>query len=297
MSRCLMAMGSIWDDTCIRGPSSLDTNRRISTPETTPSTRQPTTNTLIFNSTLTITPKTTTMAPQLSTLLLLLPLTNALPQAINIKPVVPNSIRLDSTFTLIINVTNPALDFPSFPVHGLSLTTVRFGPTANIPTVTNTTGSGGPFFLTSLATTRANSDFPAFPLALTLYPPGENDSGEFKPSQSLGVDAGPGTPGLTLPVKGPVDFTECPVLTGPAPGTYVVCDAGFDAPQHPRWMVRWVAGDAVPGKCVAVRLLPQCVRDGEVAKGAPLAEGETPVKALCWDDLKTVRWETSRARC
>lgn len=237
------------------------------------------------------------MAHKLSALLLLLPPATALPQNINIKPMVPNSIRLDSTFTLVINVTNPALDFPSFPVHGLSLTTVRFGPTANIPTVTNTTGGGGPFFLTSLDTTRANADFPAFPLGLTLYPPGENDSGEFKPSQSLGVDAGSGTPGLTLPTTAPVDFSECPVLSGPAPGTYVVCDAGFEAPQHPRWMVRWVAGDAVPAKCVAVKLLPQCIRDGEVAKGAPLAVGETPVKALCWDNLKTVRWETSRAKC
>jgi len=238
------------------------------------------------------------MAHQLSRLLYLLPLANALPQIFNIKPMVPNTIRLDSTFTFVINVTNPALDFPSFPVHGLSVSTVRFGPTHNLPTVTNTTGA--PFFLTSLDSTRANSDNPSLPLGLMLYARGENDSGELVPTQTLGVDAGSGTVGLTLPVTAPVDFSECPVLAGPVAGTYVVCDTGFSSVQHPQWVVRWVAGttaDVVPAKCVAVKLLPQCVKGGEVAKGAPLVAGETPVKALCWDNVAAVQWEKSRAKC
>ncbi|KAK1832062.1 hypothetical protein QBC39DRAFT_305884 [Podospora conica] len=238
------------------------------------------------------------MASQLAHLLLLLPLATALPQKFNIKPMVPNSIRLDSTFTLVVNVTDPALDFPTFPVHGLSLGTVRFGNQQSIATVTNTTGAQ--FFLTSLDATRGNADLAAWPLGLTLHPGAQPESGEFPRTQSLGVDAGYGTPGLSLPTKAPVDFSECPVLAAPEPGTYVVCDAGFDAPQHPRWMVRWVAGtaaDVVPAKCVAVRLMPQCVRDGEVSKVAPLKEGETPVQALCWDDIKTVDWKVSRAKC
>lgn len=90
------------------------------------------------------------------------------------------------------------------------------------------------------------------------------------------------------------------------PGTFVVCDIGFEAPVHPRLVVQYVEGTAnaeygkyyeeepnVPEGCVAVKLLPECAELVGEKKG----EGEEIVVSRCYKDVKEITWREGMNIC
>src|SRR5438552_2202928 len=77
-----------------------------------------------------------------------------------VPTMIPNDkfeMRSSQGFRLVVNVTNPAPDFPANPVNGLKVFPARAGTNINYASVTNT--GGAVFFSTSANLTRLSTDY------------------------------------------------------------------------------------------------------------------------------------------
>ncbi|KAK3348727.1 hypothetical protein B0T25DRAFT_457464 [Lasiosphaeria hispida] len=180
-------------------------------------------------------------------------------------------------FTLIANVTNPALDLvPS--INHLNLTGVHVG--AGLDEAILTTGPARVLYLngTTPQDTGIASDGGLFPYGLRLSSLGDD-------VDSVGLDVGEGQPGVG------VSETGWPGLVGPAEGEFVVCFEGRPGYGRPQYPVRFVrVGGQVPAGCVPVVLLAQCAVLGEVPRGAVYDhEGVRGVR--CVGDVRAGEWD------
>ncbi|KAK5658159.1 hypothetical protein OQA88_2132 [Cercophora sp. LCS_1] len=227
----------------------------------------------------------------LSTLILpLLPLALAMPPPI---PTDKFPLRESLGFRLAVNLTNPASTFPH-PINGLYVVPFRAG--ANINHVSLST-NGSVFFTTTANITRLSTDY--LPTGLHM----RHVESDPEHLNYLGLNSGnAGTPGFGV-TKWP---HTCASLGGPTPGTFVVCDTGFEAPNRPRLAIEYVEGVAnaeygkyyeeesnVPENCAAVKLLPECAELGGTKKG----EGEEIVVSRCYRDVKEITWEEGMLIC
>ncbi|KAK1758783.1 hypothetical protein QBC47DRAFT_314571 [Echria macrotheca] len=226
----------------------------------------------------------------LATIALLAGLASAVPTMI------PNDkfeMRDSKGFRLVVNVTNPAHDFPGNPVNGLKVFPARAGANINYASVTNT--GGAVFFTTSTNLTRLSTDY--LPTGLVSRP-----SPDSAHTDMLGLDVGQGTAGFGVSTWP----KTCGTLQAPVSGTFAVCDLGFEAPVHPRFVVQYVEGTAnagddkfyaeepnVPDNCVAVKLLPECA---ELA-GTKRADGEEIVTSRCYPDVGVITWQDGMKIC
>lgn len=218
----------------------------------------------------------------------LLPRISAMP-----PPIPTDKFPLQDTqaFRLVVNLTNPADTFP-LPINGMYVIPSRAG--ANINHVSLHT-TGAVFISTTANITRLSTDY--MPMGLEM-----NTTAGAPDLRYLGLNGGKGTPGFGVS-KWP---NTCASLTGPTPGTFVVCDLGFEAPTHPRLAVQYVLGTAnekygdyyaeepnVPEGCVAVKLLPECAE----LVGDKRDAGEEIVVSRCYKNVKEVTWGEGMKIC
>lgn len=206
-------------------------------------------------------------------------------------------------FQLLINVTIDGTDFDDFPVDTLFLGTehVGAGHTALVPisnaseavtlgystndTVQDSFGSSSVWDGLSVSAAPVAGD--AYTYSVELVIGGRSEFGF--DTASTGLNDGE---------------TDCVALRdGILPGTYAICDQGFDAPESPQYSLYWVQGgetwasgsqwysvNNVPKNCVAVRLLPVCSLDTEF-------DGDEDVQTqLCYLNADSIDW-SQQGRC
>jgi hypothetical protein len=187
-------------------------------------------------------------------------------------------------FKLVINVTDTALDFADSPVHLLQITPVHVGAGLNAPVpVTN-----GSTFFTNTVNNTVQLEVTG-PTPMGIYMSSEPEPGNAT-LFDIGINNGLGTPGISVFAGEPMHPIPCHALAAPRPGTFAVCDLGFESYAHPKRVLgfvyqpsdKWYSQENVPDNCVAVKLFPECT-------GLTSPHGDV-LETRCYDNVSAIDW-------
>jgi len=196
-------------------------------------------------------------------------------------------------FQLLINVTDISRDFADNPVHGQFVTGFQAsgvrrymvpGPAASANVFfVNGSAEGLPY---GWANTLLDIGGPA-PYGVQM------DATPTDNAYGIVVGIGPGT--LNVGPASELNPLPCDIFYGAQPGSFAVCDTGFVATYHPKYLIQYFAGrgsfynpENIPDNCVPVQLLPGC-HSLENAQTATY-EIERIWDSVCYDDVASIVW-------
>ncbi|KAI1372631.1 hypothetical protein F4677DRAFT_250276 [Hypoxylon crocopeplum] len=191
-------------------------------------------------------------------------------------------------FKLVANVTDRANDL-SPPIHGWTLQGAHIGAGLNSAVLNNTT-PGMIFYQNGTVNEvyHQTSDIltdvgtPFVPYGIIMRYPSDTDK-----TVALGIDAGSGTPGITL-TNPPYPMTE---LSAPA-SQFLACKENipYYPPDREFVLVRAFRDQyEVPNNCVVVEFLPQCAELPDLPEGS-YSSHEFANTARCFEDPANIDW-------
>ncbi|KAK0625084.1 hypothetical protein B0T17DRAFT_508104 [Bombardia bombarda] len=210
-----------------------------------------------------------------------------------------NSNGPDSTIP--VEYLHRSLAFRRHPVHGLNVVAVRSDGITNVPSLD---GTDDTLFSTEQGTTRRS---PRSAPTASRSPPTAPYS---PPLCTRSTSTAGSAPTASARLQARSTRTRAPGCTPPQEGSYIVCDTGFEAYLHPRYLVQWVEdseagwyapGAHTPAGCVAVKLVPECAQlEGggatEPGKGTVFDFVSSTYQAMCYDNVSAIQW-ANRVTC
>ncbi|KAH7311252.1 hypothetical protein B0I35DRAFT_357321, partial [Stachybotrys elegans] len=230
------------------------------------------------------TPTSSTMIPTLATIAALATLVTASPMKRG--PVIPNypTTSTSQGFHLVVNVTNPELDFES-PINNFYINSIHVGAGLNLVGVSDYPGrifyQNGTAEDIRYGRGTIISDAGTVPLPYGISLTADDESEELFTAR---MNAGFGTPGLSLS-----RFPEPYVFV--LFEQYVACDEALDYYHGKHFVIikRIPYGGSMPDNCIPVRLLPQCTKLNALPEGS-WSSHEFAANSACYDDVSALEW-------
>ncbi|KJZ74476.1 hypothetical protein HIM_06072 [Hirsutella minnesotensis 3608] len=209
------------------------------------------------------------------------------------KPRYPQASK-SRGFHLVVNVTDRSRDF-SPPIQNTYVASIHTG--AGLALVGNVRGTDNARIFyqngtaeerrSSTTTVITDSGTPSFPSGVQLVKDKDSDF-----TSTAHLDAGPGTRGVRIS-RSPESYAYL------LPETWLACNESLPYYQGKYFIIfkqsnSTVDGDGnitqnIPDRCAPVRLIPQCTKLNDLAKGS-YSSHLYAIEDRCYKDVKSIKW-------